>query len=225
MQLNTIKEKLLIGNICVCIANVDSSIIDHILKDCYLAELRLDLLKISNLNTEKLFKTGKSLIVTYRQGNESIQTRIDVLSKAIKEGANYIDLDLNEDGGLIKELITLAHQYDVKVIVSYHNFNETPGWEKLKEIVEKCQSLGADIVKIACKVNQSEDLIWLSGLYNNYENILSFGMGKLGISSRILAPVFGAPFTYAHHRLSEPTAPGQYELNHLIEIYKSMGYY
>lgn len=222
MLMNNNKSlKLSQENICVSIGNVDFDTLNIILDDCSFAEIRLDLLKF---DPTLLFNRDKPLIATFRKGNESEEQRVKVLSEAMRRGATYIDLDISDDQRLLTALKKSAQETGSKIILSYHNYTETPPLKELRGIELLYKDLGADLVKIACKVNAVDDLLRLYQMYNDNTNIISFGMGQLGVISRVNAPILGAPFTYAYHKLSKPTADGQIEIEKLIEIYKALDY-
>ena len=76
-------------------------------------------------------------------------------------------------------------------------------------IVDECFAAGADIAKIACKVNNKHDAARLTGLYSDKRSIISLGMGKPGRVIRIMATLLGAPFTFASLGKGHETADGQ----------------
>jgi len=53
--------------------------------------------------------------------------------------------------------------------------------------------------------------------------LVSFAMGKPGIWSRLLAPFYGARFTYASLDRGLETAPGQPSISELRRIYEMVG--
>ena len=206
------------NKICVSIGNVNVDIIKEILDDCTIAEIRLDLLTLNSSEIKDIFHNKRGLIATCRTGENSDSDRYELLSLAIENGAEYIDVDINDDTELKTRIIDLAGRSGVKVIISYHNFIETPDIEELESILNICNQLSPNIIKIACYINNNEDLIRLLSLYNK-ENRIIVGMGPLGVASRVLATELGAPFTYSYHHLGSPTAIDQIEKSSLKKIF------
>ena len=58
---------------------------------------------------------------------------------------------------------------------------------------------------------------------NEHPGHVSFGMGEKGVTSRIMAPLSGALYTYASLDEGKELGPGQVPLNHLREIYGRIG--
>ena len=52
--------------------------------------------------------------------------------------------------------------------------------------------------------------------------VVAFAMGKKGVLSRLLAPYYGAPFTYVYIG-EKPVAPGQLGFEEIIELWNIMG--
>ena len=111
-----------------------------------LIELRYDYIdnvqKITqNFIKEVLDKINPKIpvIFTFRDHKEGGQvnidgmTRFDILKILILSQPNYLDIEMNTEKRYLAELIDLANQNDVKLIFSYHNFNETPHYEVIAD--------------------------------------------------------------------------------------------
>ncbi|MBN2121836.1 type I 3-dehydroquinate dehydratase [Candidatus Micrarchaeota archaeon] len=142
--------------------------------------------------------------------------RKELLLAAIDSGAAYVDLEVEMAEGMRKEIADRAKERGCKLIVSFHDFSGTPKREELGKIVERCFSCGADVAKIACMVDSQQDNARLLGLLGEWKGLIVIGMGKKGRSTRVLAPLLGAEFTFAS--LGGKTAPGQMELGKMREI-------
>ncbi|MCD6537662.1 type I 3-dehydroquinate dehydratase, partial [Candidatus Bathyarchaeota archaeon] len=55
--------------------------------------------------------------------------------------------------------------------------------------------------------------------------IVAFAMGRLGLISRILSPIFGGYFTFASLTENMKTAPGQFTIDELRMLYERLGVY
>jgi len=207
--------------ICVCVGEKRVSRVLELIAGLGFAEVRLD--KIGDITEEgvtDIFSSHPDLIATFRPAEKGERFRRDMLLLAIKSGAAYVDIECESERSFIDEIIELSAKTACKVIISYHNFEETPGDEKLDSIVRLSQSFGADIVKVACMINSTEDNLRLLKLLGRSETVIPIGMGELGRIIRV-APLFlGAPFVYASMPGEAVTAPGQIDFKSLGEIVK-----
>ena len=87
---------------------------------------------------------------------------------------------------------------------------------------DEFRKAGADIVKIASHVSRAEDLQNLFKLYRKDCRMVIIGMGKLGVISRIAAPLLGAEFTFAAPEAGKETAPGQISKDKLLSIIRQI---
>jgi shikimate dehydrogenase/3-dehydroquinate dehydratase type I len=210
-----------------------------------LIELRMDLIGRGNLAELILAVHGNSgsikIIVTCRKKEEAApagtQTRIKnavknkrekiaLLKEAIELGADFVDIELAEGGKAISELKTLCAKKGSKtnIIVSYHNFEETPVPAKLKEIFHQCEKFQPSIVKIVTTAKTFEDnLITLNLISFAKERsckIISFCMGEQGGISRAIAPFMGSYLSFAALEKEGQSAPGQYTVHEMKQFQK-----
>ncbi len=102
-----------------------------------------------------------------------------------------------------------------KVIISYHNFKETP--DNIEEIYNQMKSTGADIIKIAVMAHSAVDGLRILSLMKKADHpLIAIGMGVAGGFTRVLAPVFGGWGTFASVDENYTTAPGQLTISSLI---------
>lgn len=199
-----------------------------------LVELRLDYLralevdKISQLVREAE-NNGKHVIVTLRDAGEggryvgSEDFKANLLEELMKSATpSYVDVE----GSFPKShmLRVKAEKLGVRTIISYHNYYETPDYEKLSSIVRENIAKKYDIVKVVTSAKRVEDnLTTLKICYQFKGKTISFCMGRLGRISRLLAPFFGAPFTYAVGWDSEVLAPGQLRVEEVVRVWEILG--
>ena len=194
------------------------------------AEIRLDHLR-SLEGIEKVpRKANVPLIATNRQyesGGKNHQReteRIETLLEAAQHGFSYADIELNTPRA--KAIVRELTEMGVKPIVSFHHFGETPPIEELRKITSSEINVGADICKLITTANKMIDNIPCLSLVsemNPKTKIVCFAMGKEGLLSRALSPLFGACFTYASLSSGLETVPGQPSIQHLRQIYKHLG--
>jgi 3-dehydroquinate dehydratase type I len=185
-------------------------------------EFRFDLLTLSLEQVKEAVNAANSCIATCRPGKMVEADRQEVLKTAILSGVDYVDIEVESDKAFINEIILSARTHDTAIIISYHNFERTPAMPELEQIVNDCRKAGADVVKIACQVNNTGDLQNLFKLYNNDLRMVIIGMGKQGVISRIAAPMLGAEFTFAAAEVGQETAPGQITKDKLLSIIRQI---
>jgi 3-dehydroquinate dehydratase-1 len=105
------------------------------------------------------------------------------------------------------------------MILSWHNFEDTPSIKFLQGTLDKAKPLG-EIVKIVTMAKDFSDNISILNLYkySKPNRLIAFCMGEKGQISRILCPIFGSPFTYASLQ-GLSTAPAQIMVKELRELY------
>ena len=196
--------------ICVSIANIEYSELQNLLPDFQMIELRLDLLKFSDEEYMQVLDTKIPAIATYRYGKTDDDIRIEKLKKLIDLGAKYVDIEIDATKYFVGKMISYAKSKNCKVVLSYHNFEETPKSKNLEKIIEESQLLGADFIKIATMANTEKDVERVFSLYKNNSNLIAFCMGEIGKQSRIESIKYGAKFTYAALSKENKTANGQF---------------
>jgi 3-dehydroquinate dehydratase type I len=215
----------------ICVA-IQAETTDQILKDIIgsdqadFIELRLDYRK-ETLNLEMIRdSTDKPLIATNRRkdqggkAEEAEKERLKILYDAVEVGFDFVDISLVSEN--IKEIVSKLQKRGAKVIVSYHDFKHPLSIKEIEEKHLEITATGCDIIKIIGWTNtHSENLSYLK--YNKkHPGNISFGMGNIGTTSRILAPLSGSFYTYASLETGKELAPGQITLNQLVEIYGSI---
>ena len=107
---------------------------------------------------------------------------------------------------------------DTSLLVSWHNFKQTPTVTVLKKklLEMKKFSNNIKIVTMARSVNDGSRIL---SLYNNSNNVklIAFSMGNFGKMSRLLCLLLGSPYTYVS--LGKPIAPGQFSLDEVKSIF------
>jgi 3-dehydroquinate dehydratase-1 len=153
------------------------------------------------------------------QGSEP--DRISELIGAVGLGASIMDIELATPG---VEALLNDVKGRVELLVSYHNLDETPSFEAMKDIVERQLSAGADICKVVTTARSFADNIAILQLISNYPDrkIIAFAMGPQGYLSRVLSPLVGGYLTYASVEAGRESAAGQVAIDDLRSIYQLM---
>lgn len=184
-----------------------------------LVDLRNELKELPLLFTFRTSKEG---------GEKSIENKEYVsLNKAVAATGlvDLVDVEVFTGDDYVKEIIKSAHESNVKVIASNHDFEKTPSKGDIVSRLIKMQDLGADIPKIAvmpkCKLDVLELLEATIIMSERYANrpIITMSMAGQGAISRLCGEVFGSCLTFG--AVSKASAPGQInveELNKVLNI-------
>lgn len=194
----------------------------RVISDLKMAEIRIDLMKLSVEEVGAIFSSSTNLVATCRPGGIEDNKRLEFLITAIESGASYVDLEINSSREYRETIVKKAREVGCKIIVSYHNQSVTPSDVELENIVRECRDTGADIVKIACRANSYSDNARMLGLLGHEKNLIVIGMGEKGKITRIVAPLLGSPFTYASIAGGFETADGQIEAEKLKKLMEAL---
>lgn len=192
-----------------------------------LIEIRMDYRK-GALNLAKIVEASRvPLIGTNRRfdqggkAQEPEQERVELLMEAVKAGFTYIDLaSTTED---LEKMVSDLKQTGATVIASYHDFENPMDTTRLEKKYVELKKTSCDVVKIIGWADSVLDNLPYIKFNNEHPGNLSFGMGEKGVTSRILAPLSGALYTYASLDEGKELGPGQVPLNRLRDIYRRIG--
>lgn len=220
----------------------------------FLVELRLDLL--SGLDGPALDRLlarfpGKS-IVTCRRPDEgggredlSDDERLGFLTRAVRHGAKNgpaaVDCELRSRDRLpeLRRALDSRPPADRPLLVlSFHDFQGVPA--NLETVRRNAEALGADVVKLAvtpataCAARPLLEMLSSPAAPGRRRPLIALAMGEAGLWTRLLAPRFGAPWTYARlagnagdagdaydaDDAATGTAPGQPTYRELETLYR-----
>lgn len=181
----------------------------HIFDDHCLLEMLQQLRKIIE----------KPLLLTYRSLKEGGQIQltdeqylhlIEIVCQS--QMIDLVDIELMSGNALVYQLVEIAHQNGIKVIMSNHDFHQTPSRNELIERFEHMEILNADIYKIAVMPCSYKDVIELLNVtlemsHKMDKPLVTMSMGKLGVISRITGELTGSAITFAS--AGKASAPGQ----------------
>ncbi|MFK3724424.1 type I 3-dehydroquinate dehydratase [Pseudomonas monteilii] len=171
---------------------------------------------------------GKPLLATFRSAQEGGERALSDgdyarLCMALLEQTriDLLDIEMMKPQASVQALVAKAHQQNVAVILSNHDFQATPSREVIVERLLRQQALGADILKIAVMPKAPEDVLTLMAasqeVYRRADRpLLTMSMGPLGVTSRLSGQLTGAALTYAS--VGQASAPGQLEASAVREV-------
>src|SRR5206468_2952043 len=118
----------------------------------------------------------------------------------------------------------VSRKHKVGLVLSYHNFRETPPLRTLNQRFLRAQELGADAAKVAVMPEGLDDVLTLleATLQSSKKlkiPLISMSMGAYGSLTRMFGWVFGSALSFGIG--ASGSAPGQLpieDLNAVIEL-------
>lgn len=169
------------------------------------------------------------LLFTFRSSREGGEAALsDGAYQSLNEAAiasgfvDCVDVELFSGDAVVKAVVAAAHNRNVKVIASNHDFEKTPATEELLARLQKMEALGADIPKIAVMPQNKKDVLTLLAateeMTTNYADrpIITMSMAGTGVISRLCGEVFGSSMTFGAAK--KASAPGQMGVNDLNTV-------
>ncbi|XAR52529.1 3-dehydroquinate dehydratase [Bertholletia excelsa] len=139
--------------------------------------------------------------------------------RAMELGADYIDIELKVADEFFKSLHGNKPE-KTKIVVSSHNYENTPSAEEIGNLAARIQATGADIVKIATTAKDITDSSRMFQLLAHAQvPTIGIVMGERGLISRILSAKFGGFLTFGSLEAGVVSAPGQPSVKDLLDLY------
>ncbi|MDY4738821.1 type I 3-dehydroquinate dehydratase [Absicoccus porci] len=171
---------------------------------------------------------------TAKEGGEKAiepEAYVELNQNIAKTGlVDLVDVEAFTGDDYVAQIIEVAHQNNVKVVASNHDFDKTPDQADIVSRLRKMQEQGADIPKIAVMPNNKKDVLTLLAateeMATNYADrpIITMSMAGTGLISRLCGEVFGSAATFG--AVGKVSAPGQMnaeDLNMILTlIHKSL---
>jgi 3-dehydroquinate dehydratase type I len=188
-------------------------------------EIWLDEIKdIDNPFVDRLiYMLQDKLILLFHRGNDT-KTQFSTEEKRkiinlLDNSKSLIDLDLSE-----KEELEYVKKLNIKTIISYHNYDETP--VDLAEIIKEMDKIHPTMYKIATMCNTETDALKLMLLQQNLQaqnkQCIILGMGEFGKITRVFGTLWGNKMIYTPLSKEEESAPGQLTKDNLEKIFKQL---
>ena len=194
------------------------------LKKSDYAEIRFDFLN-PNLVPDALQQIKKDLrkcVCTLRPVSEGgkfeggEKNRISIIKLIAEYNPFLLDVELNTLSKN-KNLRRYLKNTGTDILVSWHNFKQTPDTSVLKKKLAQMKKFSNNI-KIVTMAKSVNDATRVLSLYkNNNTKLIAFSMGNYGRISRILCLFLGSPYTYVS--LGKPVAPGQFSVDEVKSIF------
>lgn len=139
---------------------------------------------------------------------------VDVEIKGLKKRNGGIG------GKLLMERVEKLHSLGVKVILSYHEFDEMIPSKDVVRLVDAMTNYGGDLYKVAAMAEDIEDakeMVRATAFLTKHGvgPVVTCAMGKAGAITRIIGGKYGSVITFA--ALDKASAPGQISVTKLAE--------
>lgn len=191
-------------------------------------EIRLDDMLLTKSEIVELVQIPNvKKIITIRNNSKPDDTKLRELLIAAEAGCEYIDVEM--DYNFANEFCRETLWLPTKTILSYHDMLGVPEPTFLKEIANKAESIGAEIVKIACYCKKKPALQELIRLYKNHRlqeflpnRLIALPIGKDWEAHRLAMLDYGAPFVYVCEDGEAPKAEGQVQYSVALKALEQM---
>ena len=186
-----------------------------------LFELRLDhLIGCLDEVERKTSILPAPIIITARHPDEGGANRLSLGRRRVLLGrfllrARYLDVELRSTKTL-RSVLDTAHRKNIRSIISFHDFEDTPSVRVLKTKARAAKSRGAHIFKVATRTDTPVQLTRLLDFAADDDvdlAISAMGMGKLGALSRIVLAQLGSVLIYTS--LRQAKIEGQFSIRQL----------
>jgi 3-dehydroquinate dehydratase I len=155
-----------------------------------------------------------------REGGERIalsEAQVIALYRAVCQSGHVdmVDFEMGNRHADVLEVREISRARDIKLVLSFHDFDRTPPLETLKQRFAQAAALGANVAKVAVMPHGMDDVLTLltATLQSSRElaiPLVSMSMGRFGAITRMCGWAFGSAMTFAVGESS--SAPGQMEI-------------
>jgi len=141
-------------------------------------------------------------------------TRLELVSTCLGSGGvDIVDIEMCNEPSFIETVKGVAKANGTKLILSYHNFAETPAETFIHDKLLQAQEMGGDIAKLAVMPKDYQDVLTLlNGTLKARTGavkipMVTMSMGAEGVVTRLAGGLFGSDITFAMGKSA--SAPGQ----------------
>ena len=172
---------------------------------------------------------GIPILLTFRHISEGgakeepQQVRIDVIRATCETGLiDVVDIEQSNPREFVEEVKAIVRANGVKLVISTHNFSDTPSEEEILNRIKAGKEMGADIAKVCYLPKSFSDVLNVAkATYHARAGaclipLITVSMGDLGGITRIMGREIGSDLSF----LSAAGASGPGQMN--IEDYRVM---
>lgn len=154
--------------------------------------------------------------------------RLATICTALETGyADIIDVEACNEKSFIDDVKAAVEKNRAKLILSYHNFNETPSEEFIVNKLKEEQELGADIPKLAVMPRDFDDVLTLmKATYRARMEavdlpMITISMSDVGTISRVIGDLYGSDMSFVVGK--KANAPGQIPVAVVKRLWELLG--
>lgn len=158
-----------------------------------------------------------------REGGEKIALSegqvVDLYRTVCESGqAEFVDFEMGNDAAQVRRVREFSRVSGVQLVLSFHDFQQTPGVEFLNQRYTQAQALGADVAKVAVMPQAMDDVLTLLAATLQSSRkldipLIGMSMGGAGAITRQCGWAFGSALTFAVG--DSASAPGQLPIEDL----------
>jgi len=131
---------------------------------------------------------------------------------------DLIDYELANNATHVAQVRAFSKACDVALVLSFHNFTDTPDHDHLVKKFLQAQQAGADVAKVAVMPHDMNDVLTLLQATQTASTqasipLISMAMGPLGALTRVAGWMFGSSLSFAVG--AARSAPGQIPVEEL----------
>ena len=139
-------------------------------------------------------------------------------------GFGFVDIELSCGEERAARLAELAKSRGISVVLSKHDFHQTPPKEEIAATLRRMKALGADLPKYAVMPRTPGDVLALLAATweasSEIGPVITMSMGELGKITRAGGGVFGSCLTFGAGL--NASAPGQIDAENLRAILEDL---
>ena len=151
--------------------------------------------------------------------------RLATIKAALSTGhADIVDIEACNDKEFIEAVKAAVKEAGSRLILSFHNFKETPSEEFIYEKLKVERDLGADIPKLAVMPQNFNDVLTLMRATYRARTeavdlpLITMSMGEIGKISRVIGDLYGSDMSFVVGKAA--SAPGQIPVAVVNELWK-----
>ncbi|MFC3420235.1 type I 3-dehydroquinate dehydratase [Salinicoccus hispanicus] len=165
------------------------------------------------------------ILYTYRtqsEGGKGQKTAVEyesLLNSVLDQcDIQLIDIEFFMYEDIVDALVEKAKRKGILVVLSQHDFRDTPDFDEIMATYKDMHERGGDILKLAYNPADGRDVLSiLTAVHDARQQlkcqVVGISMGELGKITRVAGGVFGSCLTYGY--ISHKAAPGQFHVQDL----------
>jgi 3-dehydroquinate dehydratase-1 len=153
-------------------------------------------------------------------GEEAVLRLYDAVAAAGQ--IDFLEYEMDSAPAHVRRVRDIASTHGVQLMLSFHDFEATPGLGELLERFEQAERQMADIVKVAVMPRVRDDVLNLVIATARADAklgipVISMSMGALGAVTRMMGDAFGSAMAFAVGETR--SAPGQFPIADLRAVF------